>query len=481
MSGTMVAGDDPRPIVQRADVLFAQQLDSGNRRVDRMFVVLLLLEWVAALATALLISPMVWAGESSRIPVRVALLLGGAIVSLPVALALARPGGVATRLIVTISQMLMGALLIHLTGGRIETHFHVFGSLAFLALYRDWRVLAVASVVVALDHFLRGVFWPYSLFGVLTASPWRWAEHTAWVLFEDVVLLLGIFHSLRVLREVARNRAEVETTRDQVERVVEDRTTELRQANAALERQVTHRERTEAELCKGHALLRAVLDGIPDAVFVKGLDGRYMLINEAGARSLGRAVGEVVGRTDAELFEPQSARETIENDHRILTCGVAETHESTETADGSTRVFLTTRSVYRDASGRVVGLIGLAHDITDRKRAEEALRGSEAEARMLALVAARSHNAVVITDAETRIEWVNNTFMRLSDRTLEELLGRTPGSVLHGPETDPATVAQMREWIRKGEGFQAEVLNYTKSGQKYLGPRRVPASPQRRG
>ena len=52
--------------------------------------------------------------------------------------------------------MLMGALLIHLTGGRIETHFHVFGSLAFLAFYRDWRVLVPATVVVALDHLLRG-------------------------------------------------------------------------------------------------------------------------------------------------------------------------------------------------------------------------------------------------------------------------------------------------------------------------------------
>ena len=73
--------------------------------------------------------------------------------------------------------MLMGALLIHLTGGRIETHFHVFGSLAFLAFYRDWRVLVPATVVVALDHLLRGIFWPQSVYGVLVASEWRWLEH----------------------------------------------------------------------------------------------------------------------------------------------------------------------------------------------------------------------------------------------------------------------------------------------------------------
>ena len=69
------------------------------------------------------------------------------------------------------AQMLMGALLIHLTGGRIETHFHVFGSLAFLAFYRDWRVLVPATVVVALDHLLRGIFWPQSVYGVAGREP----------------------------------------------------------------------------------------------------------------------------------------------------------------------------------------------------------------------------------------------------------------------------------------------------------------------
>ena len=87
--------------------------------------------------------------------------------------------------------MLMGALLIHLTGGRIETHFHVFGSLAFLAFYRDWRVLVPATVVVALDHMLRGIFWPQSVYGVLVASQWRWLEHAAWVIFEDVFLVVA--------------------------------------------------------------------------------------------------------------------------------------------------------------------------------------------------------------------------------------------------------------------------------------------------
>ena len=91
--------------------------------------------------------------------------------------------------VATFAQMGFSALLIDVTGGRIETHFHVFGSLAFLALYRDWRVLPTATVVVALDHLLRGIWFPESVYGVPFATVWRTAEHSGWVTFEDVVLI----------------------------------------------------------------------------------------------------------------------------------------------------------------------------------------------------------------------------------------------------------------------------------------------------
>ena len=75
-----------------------------------------------------------------------------ALTALPVFLAVTRPGFTSTRHVIAVSQMLISALLIHLTGGRIETHFHVFGSLAFLACYRDWRVLVSATIVIVVDH-----------------------------------------------------------------------------------------------------------------------------------------------------------------------------------------------------------------------------------------------------------------------------------------------------------------------------------------
>lgn len=95
------------------------------------------------------------------------------------------------------------------------------------------------------------------------------------------------------------------------------------------------------------------------------------------------------------------------------------------------------------------------------------LKHAQAEAQKLALVAARTDNAVVLTDASGRIEWINEGFTRITGYTFEEVRGRKPGSFLQGPETDPATIRLMREQLRRGEGFRTEVLNYGKGGRKY--------------
>ena len=99
--------------------------------------------------------------------------------------------------------------------------------------------------------------------------------------------------------------------------------------------------------------------------------------------------------------------------------------------------------------------------------ANERLRQQEAEQKKLALIAARTDNAVVLTDSQGRVEWVNEGFVRLTGYTLEEVAGKKPGSVLQGPDTDPETVRYMHDQLAKGEGFQAEIVNYTKAGRKY--------------
>jgi signal transduction histidine kinase/DNA-binding response OmpR family regulator len=228
------------PVATRAEALFQEQRAVLLQRIDRWFAGLLAFEWLAGVIFALTVSPYTWAGQSSstHIHVTAAVVLGGLIVAFPIALAWWRPGALLTRHVIAVAQMLIGALYIHLTGGRIETHFHVFGSLAFLAFYRDWRVLITASAIVAVDHLMRGIFWPQSVYGVLAASPWRAIEHAAWVVFEDIFLIRSCFRGMQEMGTIARRQAEQEALNESLQREMLEREhaqTELIRAKDAAE------------------------------------------------------------------------------------------------------------------------------------------------------------------------------------------------------------------------------------------------------
>jgi signal transduction histidine kinase/CheY-like chemotaxis protein len=183
----------------RASELLSQRKQSVFKWTDSLFARLMLLQYAFAIVLACWVSPWAWRGLSHETHMHLwaAILLGGAITSLPVALAALRPGTALCRHMLAAGQMLMSALLIHLSGGRIESHFHIFGSLAFVAFYRDWKVLLTATVVVVGDHFLRGALWPQSVFGVVSAGSLRWLEHAAWVFFEVAFLLVACRQNVR--------------------------------------------------------------------------------------------------------------------------------------------------------------------------------------------------------------------------------------------------------------------------------------------
>jgi two-component system, NtrC family, sensor histidine kinase HydH len=199
-------------VAERTAALFQERRQHGLRRLDRMFMRLILGQWVFAILLAVWFSPYGWSGKAKvvHLHVYVAVLVGGALTALPVALVLLRPGWAGTRHVIAATQMLWSALLIHLTGGRIETHFHVFGSLAFLSFYYEWPVLVTATVVVAADHALRQVLWPESVYGIANPEWWRFLEHAFWVVFENVVLVYACVVGLRDMRQAARQQAEVE-------------------------------------------------------------------------------------------------------------------------------------------------------------------------------------------------------------------------------------------------------------------------------
>src|SRR5580692_7959054 len=270
------------------------------RQTDRMFAGLLVFQWVAGLAVARWISPLTWAGAESRTHAHVwaASLIGGAILSLPLWLAFNRAGATLTRHVIAVAQMLSSALLIHLSGGRIETHFHVFGSLAFLSFYRDWRVMVTGTVVVAADHFFRGLYWPESVYGLVTGAEWRWLEHAGWVAFIDVFLIYSCVRSRDEMWAIAERQARLEETNVTIEQTVSERTAALQDRTNELQAACEQRN--------------AVVQTALDAVVGMSADGRITDWNSQAERMFGYTSTEAVGRPMSQTIIPEAFREPHE-------------------------------------------------------------------------------------------------------------------------------------------------------------------------
>ncbi len=237
-------------VKERAQFLEGDLLRRFWSQTDRAFAILLIAQWIAGIGLAFWFTPQTWIGRQSEIHIHVwaAIFLGGIIALPAAALGFWRSGLASTRHLIAIAQMFASALLIHLTGGRIETHFHIFGSLAFLAFYRDWRVLITASIVVTIDHLLRDLYWPQSIFGSQVASSWRWLEHAGWVVFEDIFLIYTCVRSRALISEYGIKHAESEIAAERIEQAVIARTRDLAETNIRLEANIEERLRVEREL-----------------------------------------------------------------------------------------------------------------------------------------------------------------------------------------------------------------------------------------
>ncbi len=328
----------------RADELFQQHRQEIFRNTDQLFARLMLFQWVACIVIALVISPHTWSGESSQIHIHVwaAIFVGGAISIFPIWLTRVWPAAAFTRHVIAVAQMLMSALLIGLTGGRIETHFHVFGSLVILSFYRDWRVLIPATLVVALDHFVRGIYWPYSVYGVLAASPWRSIEHAGWVIFEDVFLVISCLRSIREMRFIANRTAALETSEQSSRQIFEE---------------------------------------APIGMAVVNLDRRFTTVNTAFCDMMGYSEEELLSRSPLDITYPADVEES-ERLAQDLLDGTAHSSVEKRYVRKNGKVLWTTRTacVIRDEASQPRHFLVMVEDITQRKNTAVALQQAKDEA-----------------------------------------------------------------------------------------------------
>jgi len=120
-------------------------------------------------------------------------------------------------------------------------------------------------------------------------------------------------------------------------------------------------------------ILLAVIDATPDAIFVKDLDGRYILVNQAAARFIARTPEEVIGKNDFELYPEDTARRFVQDDRTVLETGKAMSFEGVASSALGSQAYLVTKGVFRDKTGKILGIYGISHDITELRTAQDTL------------------------------------------------------------------------------------------------------------
>jgi len=324
--------ESARAVERRAAELFTSYQRDIYKSTDRLFAGLMGFQWLAGIVFALWVSPLAWYGSVSRTHIHVwaAIVLGGIISLFPALLGLLRPGRPSTRYTIAVAQMLM----------------------AFLAFYRDWRVLIPATIVVALDHMLRGMFWPQSVYGVLVVSQWRWVEHAAWVVFEDVFLVVSCIRSVAEMRDTAER-------------------------TATLEQEIRTRQQAETDAKNAWARNDGILDVALDCVILMDESGRIVQFNPAAERTFGYSAAEAVGTPLAELIVPQehvgSDREGLV---RYLTNGptaVLNRRLELSAVRKGGEIFPVEVAIAPISAEGAAMFAGYMRDITERRQAETAL------------------------------------------------------------------------------------------------------------
>ena len=218
---------------------------------------------------------------------------------------------------------------------------------------------------------------------------------------------------------------------------------------------VTERKRAQEELAKERNLLRALIDGMPDYIYIKDTEGRFLLTNVAHVRALGaRTLEEVVGKTDFDFFPQELAARYYANDQRVVQSGrpVIGVEESALNMTTGEKGWVSVNKLpFRDERGQIIGTFGISRDITERKRAEEErerlLAQIQEQARRVQHIVESVPEGVLLLDADRRVILANmlvrrdlaalidvemgDTLTSLGDRPLTELLASPPMGLWH--------------------------------------------------
>ncbi|MBR0566388.1 PAS domain S-box protein [Azoarcus sp. L1K30] len=222
------------------------------------------------------------------------------------------------------------------------------------------------------------------------------------------------------------------------------------------------RRRLEEQSDKLHALslLDAIAEGSSDAIFAKDDRGRYLLFNRAASGYTGWSSDEVLGRDDTTVLGPEQATRIMENDRLVIDRGEVITFEESVHSIAGEFTFLATKGPLRGADGKVIGIFGISRDIT-------AMKAAEYELRKLSLAVEQSPEAIVITDLDGRVEYVNSAFSAHSGYQQADMQGKS-ASALGREYTAPEVFDGLWDSLRAGQIWNGEFVNQRADGSTYV-------------
>lgn len=276
----------------------------------------------------------------------------------------------------------------------------------------------------------------------------------------------------RLLRRVLRyaiERGAIEAlwrqASEELELRVAERTASLEEAIANLHQEIAEGQERESQLRNSLNLLEAVVEGTSDAIFVKNLEGRYLMLNSMTAQVLGMEVEEILGKDDTELLSAEVAHQLRSIDRRVIESGKPLSIEEVVSVGGISKTFLATKHPYRDREGNTIGVIGITRDITDRARLQQQLI---TPAQKLSQLIEETQGAV--------IEWNRDLEITAWSPAAETIFGYSEGEAIAQKidflvsETAREEVKQIfAEWIN-GRGSDRCIIyeNIAKNGRKIV-------------
>lgn len=228
---------------------------------------------------------------------------------------------------------------------------------------------------------------------------------------------------------------------------------------STIARDITAQRALEQERQRATNILNGVVSGTTDAIYVKDLNGRYVMMNQAGAAVIGRPPDEILGKTVFELFDAETARQLDQDDRNVVEHGAAETVENLIATPYSRRVYQSVKAPYRNGDGQITGIIGVSRDVTE-------LREAQAELARQAALLDLSPDAIIVRALDGNIFFWNRGATLLYGWTPHEVLGKNTHELFQ-TRFPVSQQHQEQELLTKGR-WEGELTHTTRAGMPIL-------------